>query len=253
MTTDLPSTLRHPLPHPEPILAACRAVTAHNFGDAIVGDPVKAPGAVRVRFSSWPRQQEALAVLLRLGYEVAEDDRAGEHGSALIVTGWNAHRLAARADRLDRAVRDLERDAALWADHALFRYRQLVDEDGATEDVAFDRVVDETRTAVAQQPGPRHRHAAGEIDERDRRQETGEIRDLLDRVAAGERTLARLVRDTGSLAEQTIDMYRECRDVHGHDDEAAVGHALTEISEGVRATHDLARAELDDPPSQGAP
>lgn len=241
------STARHPLPNPEPILAACRAATAHNFGNAIVDPPATVPGGVRVRLSSWPRQQEAFAVLLNLGYEVADDDHPDEHGSALLVTGWNAQRLADRGDRLDRAVRDLVHDTDLWAYHALARYRQLVDEDGMAEDVARDRVLDETRTAAAQQPGPRHRHAAGEVDERDRRQEAGEIRELLDRVAAGERTLARLVRVTGSLAEQTIDMFRECRDVHGDEEDAAAAHALTEMSEGVRATHDVARAELDDP------
>jgi hypothetical protein len=55
------------LPGAGPIAEACSRATAHNYGSTLVGDPVVSPAGVRVRLSSWPRQQEALRALRALG------------------------------------------------------------------------------------------------------------------------------------------------------------------------------------------
>jgi hypothetical protein len=58
-----------------------------------LGEREVTAAGVRIRLSSWPQQQKALAALRLLGYQVAEDSRDGEHGAALVVTGklqWKA-------------------------------------------------------------------------------------------------------------------------------------------------------------------
>jgi hypothetical protein len=114
------------------------------------------------------------------------------------------------------------------------------------EQLALQLVAGETRQAAARQPGQPHVHVAGEVDEHDRLQATGPVRELLDRAAAGERALAQLVRDTGRVAEEAVGLYQEYRDVHGYDDEeAAAAHAMTEIGQGTRAAHYVARCEIE--------
>ncbi len=222
-----------PLPGTGPITAACRAATAHNFGETLLADPVVSEIGVRVRLSSWPRQQEAPDALHAPGYQARADDRDGEHGAALVVTGWDGALLAARVERLEGAVRSLERDITLWAEDALGKFRELTAQEGMDEEAALQQVAGETRQAAARQPGPPHVHAAAEVDEHDRFYAKGTIRELLDRATAGERALAQLARDTGRVAEAAVGLYQEYRYVHGHDDEdAAAPHALTEIGEG---------------------
>jgi hypothetical protein len=82
---------------PGPIARACRRVT-------VLGEREVTSAAVRIRLSSWPQQQEALAALRLLDYQVAEDSRDGEHGAALVVTGelpWKGgvHRWRVTAGR----------------------------------------------------------------------------------------------------------------------------------------------------------
>ena len=69
----------------EPVASACRRATARDSGVPVLGDPEVTPAGIRVRLSSWPRQQEALAALRLLGYQVAGEGRDGEHGAALVV------------------------------------------------------------------------------------------------------------------------------------------------------------------------
>lgn len=234
-----------PPPGAEPMAAACRRATADNYGSTLVGDPVVSPAGVRVRLSSWPRQQEALRALRALGYRVAEDSRAGEHGAALLVTGWSAELLTARVERLETAARDLERDIPAWAGHALDRFRGLVCEDGVDDATAQDQVGAEILAAAAAQPGPRHLHAAAGVHERDRRQATGKIRSLLDRAASGELAVTRLSRGIEDLAGSVIGLFLEYRDAYGHDEETAAARALLEILEGTQAVRELAGYDVE--------
>lgn len=91
------------------ILAACRAA-AHSHGQPVLGSADITARGVRIRLSSWPRQQEALTALRTLGYAAGDDSGlpGTEHGEVLLVTGWDEQILAARVDRLERAVRELE-------------------------------------------------------------------------------------------------------------------------------------------------
>ena len=234
-----------PQPGAGPIVAACRRATAHNYGDTVVGDPALSPAGVRVRLSSWPRQQEALRALRALGYRADEDNRPGEHGAALLVTGWSAGLLTARVKRLETTARDLERDIPAWAEQALARFRELTCEDSWDEAAAQYQVAAEVRAAAAAQPGPPHLHVAAEVDEHDRHQAAGAIRALLEHAAAGELAVARLSRSTGDVAESVIGLFLEYRDTHGCDEETAAARALLEIFEGTQAIRELASNDVE--------
>jgi hypothetical protein len=155
------------------------------------------------------------------------------------------YKLAAQVERLEHTVRDLERDTVERAERALTRYRTLTDESDLDPDTAVDRVVSETRRAVGEQPGTQYRYVTVEIDDDDRRRASGEFRRLLDRVAAAELALTRLGRESERAAEAAIGLFREYRDVHGRDDEAAAAQALRDISEATQASHDLAVYDID--------
>jgi hypothetical protein len=133
-----------PLLDDQAILDACRAATAHNHGQPVLGAAHSTRG-VRIRLSSWPRQQEALAALRTLGYAATDDIRpAGtEHGEALLVTGWDDQTLAARADRLERTVRELEAEHDVVATYAVDRYRRYAGDMGLCEAEAKRRALDD--------------------------------------------------------------------------------------------------------------
>lgn len=233
------------LPGAGPIAEACSRATAHNYGSTLVGDPVVSPAGVQVRLSSWPRQQEALRALRALGYRAAEDSRPGEHGAALLVTGWSAELLTARVERLERAAGELERDIPAWAEQALERFRELTCEDSWDEAAAQDRAVTEIRAAAAVQAGPPYLHVTADVDEHDRHQATGATRALLDRAASGELAVARLSRSTGDVADSAIGLFLEYRDMHGRDEETAAARALLEIFEGTQAIRELASYDVE--------
>jgi hypothetical protein len=241
-----------PLPGAAPIAAVCRRAGAHNHGSTLAGEPAIGPAGVRVRLSSWPRQQEALQGLRALGYRAAAASWPGEHGAALLVTGWSARLLTARVERLETAVRHLECDASIWAECALVRFRGLTGEDGLDEDTARDRVVAETRSAAAAQPGPPHVHVPAEYAEHDRRQAHGVIRVLLGRAAAGEHAVAHLARNIKDLAEAVIGLLLEYRYTHGYDKESATAWALLGIGEGTQVIRQLAGHDIDRGSSESA-
>lgn len=232
------------MPDPGPIADACRTATAHNFGGTLIGEPTVTAAGIRVRMSSWPRQQEALAALHALGYYAAEDLRAGEHGAALIVTGWDTELLAARAERLENAVRGFERDLPTWADEAITRFNGLQDAEGWDDALAQEQVIAETRRAAREHPAPQYLHVSAPVDERDRLQASGQVRVLLDRVAAAETAVTKMTASAGQLAEAAIGLFLEYRDLHGYDDEAAAAKAVLEIHEGTQATRELAAYDL---------
>lgn len=237
-----------PLPGAGPIAAACRRATAHNYGSTLIGDPAVSPAGVRVRLSSWPRQQEALRALRALGYQAAEDSRPAEHGAALLVTGWRAELLEARVKRLETAARDLESYVSDWAEHGLDKFREITCEDSMDEAVARDRVAAEIRAAAAGEPGPPHLHVTAEVDEHDRHQATGAIRALLDRAASGELAVARLARSAGDVAESAIGLFLEYRGAPGRDEETAALLALQEVFEGTQAIRELAGYDVQRAP-----
>src|SRR5262245_42733266 len=144
------------MPAPGPIADACRTATAHNFGDTLVGEPAVTAAGIRVRMSSWPRQQEALKALHLLGYHAVEDIREGEHGAALIVTSWDTELLVARAERLENAVHGFERDLPAWADEAITRFIDLQDAEGWDDALTQEYVIAENRRAAREHPGPQY-------------------------------------------------------------------------------------------------
>lgn len=74
---------------------------------------------------------------------------------------------------------------------------------------------------------------------------SGQVRVLLDRVAAGETAVTKMTASAGNLAEAAIGLFLEYRDLHGYDDEAAAAKAVLEIHGGTQATRELAAYDLD--------
>jgi hypothetical protein len=240
------------LPCPEPVAAACRTATAHNLGDTIAAGPVVTAAGIRVVMVSWPRQQEALRALRALGYQAAEDQlKDGEAGAALLLTGWDTALLAERAARLENAVSAFERDMPSWADEAITRFTDLQDADGQDDAVVQEQVIAETRRSARNLPGPPHLHLSAPVDARDRDRATGEVRVLLDRVAAGGQAVTRLTEAAGKLAETAIGLFLEYRGL-ASDDEAAAAKAFREIAEYAGSIHDCAVDELLHAASTGA-
>jgi hypothetical protein len=137
------------------ILAACRTATAHNHGQPVVGGTRVDTRGVRIRLSSWPRQQEALTTVRALAYAVTDDSRpiGVEHAEALQGTGWDERLLAARADRLERAARELEAEHDAIAAYAVDWYRRYAADLGMGEAEAKRRTLDDVRCHVAERPG----------------------------------------------------------------------------------------------------
>lgn len=218
------------LPSPGPVADACRAATGHNYGDTLVGGPVLTAAGIRVRMSSWPRQQEALKMLRLLGYQAAEDSREGEHGAALIVTGWDTDLLTARAERLEDAAGRIRRDLPVWADAAVTRFMNLQDAEGWDDSVALEQAVIESRRAARDEPGPAFRHASAAVDERDRARASGQVRVLLDRVAAAETAAAGMTGAAAGIAETAIGLFLEYRGLHGCGRNEAAENAIRDIT-----------------------
>ena len=185
---------------PGPIARACRHATTHNSGVTVLGEPEVTPAGTRIRLSSWPRQQEALSALRLLGYQVAEDSRDGEHGAALVVTGWDTAWLTRRAVRLEEAVRNLDRSAPERATAAISRFIGLEAAEGLGEASARERVTTEAGRA-ARRPYPDHLHASAPVDGDDLLHAGREVGVLLAQVSHGEDAIAA----AGARAEQLAD------------------------------------------------
>jgi hypothetical protein len=215
------------LPCTGPVARACRRATAHNYGSALVGEPAPGPAGIRVRLSSWPRQQEALSALRALGYQAAGDSRDGEHGAALVVTGWDTALLAARAARLEDAVRGFGRGAPEWAEAAITRFRVLHEEEGLDETSARDQAAADARSSAASLPGRPPLHVAAPVDDTDLLRAAGEARTLLNRVAAGEAAVTAMAAAAAQLAVTAIGLYLHYSGP-GDDGESAAARAVRE-------------------------
>lgn len=216
------------LPCTGPVARACRRATAHNYGSPLVGEPAATPAGIRVRLSSWPRQQEALSALRALGYQAAGDSRDGEHGAALLVTGWDAALLAARAARLEDAVRHFGRDAPEWAETAVTRFRALREEEGLDETSAREQAAAAARSSAASLPGRPPLHVSAPVDDTDLLRATGEARGLLNRVAAGEAAVTAMAAAAARLAVTAIGLYLHYSGPGGCDAETAAARAASE-------------------------
>lgn len=238
--------IHDPGPVPGEIVRACRVATAHNHGRAVL-EAVASERGVRVRLSSWPRQQEALRDLWALGYAAVPDSRpiGVEHGEAVLVTGWDWALLTNRVTRLETAIRDMTAVGGRVAADALDSYRLGVDELGLHDGDARRRAVEGARGEVARAPG-RVGHVSAPVDPADLDRAAGELRRLLARVAAAETALSRMERDHAAVADAVIGLFLEYRDVPGYvDEELAAAKALAEVGEGLGALRELAGAETD--------
>jgi hypothetical protein len=245
MNTPNTSSIEQQRPAPDAILAVCRRSTQHIRGQTVYEATITDRG-VRVRLSSWPRQQQALRVLRDLGYAAIEDDRppGTEHGSALLVTSWDLPALAARAERLEAAIRVMEKEFFEVTDTAIHDFREQVDKHGLAEDAAATHTIDRARRTVAERPDPAG-YVSMPISAADLAAATNEAAELLIRVQAGEIALGRLQDTHAPIAEAAIGLYQEYRHLHGCSDEEAAAKALTEVVEGLRAVHEIGQDETE--------
>ena len=118
-------------PSYESVVAACRWAT-QTSGRGLLGVS-ESDRALRVTFSSWPRQQEALRAVLDLGYAASADNEL-----SLVVTGWDSELLVQRADRAQVELRALEVVAPRTVlVEAIGLVEELVPDDDGSADAAM--------------------------------------------------------------------------------------------------------------------
>lgn len=202
-------------PAAEPIVSACRLATARSSGVHVL-DAEVTPAGVQVRLSSRPRQQEALAALLLLGYQVAGDSRGGGHGAALVVAGWDAGLLAERVARLENAGRWFDRGARDLAAGAISRFTELEGTRRLSEASARERAASEAGQ-VAQDPYPDGRHVSAPVAGEDLLRAAGETQALLSRASRGEDAAAAAGARAQQLADTAIRLFTSYRDSIGEE------------------------------------
>jgi hypothetical protein len=214
------------------VVDAARVATAHNRGNPVLGRHVLNT-AVWVYLNSWPRAWETATYLAELGYQVSGPSPAPDgYGWSVTVSGWSAHGLAERVLDLERAVRDLELHHGDVASEAVSRLRDYLRQ-GLGEDAA-------RRQAVADMPPtPQAPTRLGPaVPERDLILGPPGHRGALVRVAAAQQAWRMLA--TSDAAGAAVDMYVECRQVHGYPADLAQAAAVAEVSEGAQAAYKIA-------------
>lgn len=244
--TDNTETTR--LPDPGPIVSACRSVARSRAHDI---DCRLAPAKEGwwVTMATRPAQRDAVTVLHELGY-AAQADTGPTRPKDLwpvLVTGWDQPALQERVDRAELRIRNLERDHDLTAATTLEQYRAGRDE-GAGKQAAKDRATTAARTAMTHRAGGPQIEGFG-VSAVDLANAPGPVRELLVRADAADRTISDLTDTHMRTSQAAIDLYEEYVAVHGHRPDQAAGRTLTDISEGIRATHELALADAADNPA----
>lgn len=223
------------LPAASPIASTCRRA-ASLPRPALPSDAEVTPGGVRVRLPSPGHVRQALQILHALGYQAA-----GEPGGEVIVTGWDAALLAARAVRLEIEASSGARDPAGWASAAIARFRELQAAGQAEEPAVVALVACEARLTALEQCLPHHLvpAPAGDGDgQRARRR----VRDLLDHIARGQAAAAdTLASHAERISEAAARLFLAERDVRGQDEETAAATAARKA------------AEMHGPPPGGSP
>src|SRR6266542_1192307 len=225
-------------PSYESVVAACRwATQTSGRGLLAVSESDR---ALRVTFSSWPRQQEALRAVLDLGYAASADNEL-----SLVVTGWDSELLAQRADRAQVELRALEVAHREVASATLGRLRDqrtagIVDDSAVAAAVA---VVDteNLKSGVSDVADARSAWTAVPITPVEISTARGTLRAQLVNVAAAEQALV-IQHNTSpaQIARSAVELFFEYRDRHGYDDHEAAGYAFADMAEGIDSAYEVA-------------
>lgn len=238
------ATSRH-LPCTDPVYQACVAATAHNCG-AIVDSPSVDDTGIRVTFSSWPRQREALRALRLLSYAVVP-----QPACTLLISGWDQQLLRCRAERLEHTVTLLQRWLCTLADETLDTFLAAPEYGTADEYLAQRRAIAQAKAAACgalDHYGPR---LSTDVSDADLARVSAELHAVLLRVVAAQHAAAALIRRHIETVRAALGLYLQYRDIRGCTEiQKARAKTLLDIGQGVSAFVDVARYEADQRPYQ---